>query len=142
MIQSMLIVALHPKMSVFLVGTNYTCENRQNLNQNQLNHAINANAMHSIRSHHTIHTQKSPSIYSVYLQALGFLVSITRAAIPVQSLLPAGLATSAEAQMLQAPSMLLGQAIRSSPSNWRWFWSLMAQPVRSEFLGAGWAPVV
>ena len=59
----------------------------------------------------------------------------------MQSLLPAGLATP-EAQMLQAPSMLLGQAIRSLPSNWRWFLSLMAQPVRSEFLGAGWAPVV
>lgn len=36
-IQSMLIVPLHPKMSVFLMGTNYTCEDRQKLNQDQLN---------------------------------------------------------------------------------------------------------
>ena len=80
--------------------------------------------------------------YSVYLQPLGFDVSSTRASMPVQSLLPAGLATPVLAQMLQAPSMLFGQAIRSRPPNWRWLFSSTAQPVRSEFLGVDWAPVV
>src|SRR4051794_30771412 len=78
----------------------------------------------------------SHGLYEVYLHPLGLDVSITRAAMLTQFSLPAGLSIPAEAQMLQAPSMLLGQAIKSLPENCRWP-SFTAHPLRWEFLGAG-----
>ena len=48
----MIIVALHPKTSVFPVGTNYTCEERQKSNHDRLNHA--KIPMQSICSYHSI----------------------------------------------------------------------------------------
>jgi hypothetical protein len=71
------------------------------------------------------------------VQLLGFSTSVVRAENPRQPSLPAGLATPAETQMLQAPSMLLGQARRLAPSRDRLPSLSITQPLSSPFLGGG-----
>lgn len=49
---------------MFLEEANYTCEDRQKLNQNRLNHAINANAKYLLKPYY-IHTKTTTNLLSI-----------------------------------------------------------------------------
>jgi len=68
----------------------------------------------------------------VYSQYTGEVFTTARAERPRQLELPAGLATPASTQMLHAPSMLLGQAIKPAPDRVRSLEESRVQPVVSK----------